>query len=97
MLNKAAKLVRKDLLVSDEIFEGDVLEKRRNRSVPNSLVKLISMIFEGGEPSRELPAGLRKVPVNLSQLIRFNSMKQKRGEEHGNFVTSKTTNHRYQF
>ena len=97
MLNKAAKLVRKDLLVSDEIFEGDVLEKRRNRSVPNSLVKLISMIFEGGEPSRELPAGLRKVPVNLSQLIRFNSMKQKRGEEYGNFATSKTTNHRYQF
>ena len=90
--------MRKDLLVSDEIFEGDVLEKRRNRSVPNSLVKLISMIFEGGEePSRELPAGLRKVPVNLSQLIRFNSMKQKRGEEHGNFATSKTTNHCYQF
>ena len=46
--NKAAKILRKDLLVTDEVFEGDVSEKRQSRSAPNSLVKLISMIFEGG-------------------------------------------------
>ena len=42
MLNKVAKIVRKDLLVSDETFE-DVSGKRQSRSVPNSLVKLIIM------------------------------------------------------
>ena len=61
MLNKAAKIVCKDLLVSDELFDDDVSDKRQNRSVANSLVKLISMILEGGEPSRELSAGLQKV------------------------------------
>ena len=48
VLNKATKKVRKDLFVSDEIFEGDVSEKRQSRSVPNSLAKLISMIFKEG-------------------------------------------------
>ena len=38
MLNKAAKIVRKYLLVGDEIFDGDVSEKRQRRSVSNSLV-----------------------------------------------------------
>ena len=80
VLNKAAKIVRKDLLVSYEICDGDVSEKRQSCSVSNSLVNLISMILEGGEPSPELSAGLQKVSVNLSQLIRFNSVKQKRQE-----------------
>ena len=38
MLNKTAKRVAKielkDLLLSDEIFDGDVSEKRQSRSVP---------------------------------------------------------------
>ena len=46
----------------------------------NSFVKLISMILEGGETSCELPAGLQKISVNLYQLVRFNSVKQKCGE-----------------
>ena len=78
VLNKTAKKVRKDLLVSEEIFDDDVSETRQRHSVPKSLVKLMSMILEEGEPSRELSAGLQKVSVNLSQLIRFNSVKQKR-------------------
>ena len=79
VLNKAVKIVRKNLLVNDEIFDGDIWEKRQSRSVPNSLVKLISMIL-GGEPLRELSAGLQKVSINLSQRISFNSVKQKRQE-----------------
>ena len=90
VLNKAAKIVRKDLLVSDEIFDGDVSEKRQSRSVPNSLVKLISMILEGMEPSRELSAGLQKVCVNLSQPIKFNSVKQKRQQGTQKFRHSKS-------
>ena len=80
VLNKVAKIVRKDLFVSHEIFDGDLSEKRQSRSVPNSLVKLISMILEGEKPSRELSADLQKFSVNLSQLIRFNIVKQKRQE-----------------
>ena len=34
----------------------------------------------GGEPLRELSAGLQKVSINLSQRISFNSVKQKRQE-----------------
>ena len=90
VLNKAAKIVRKDLLVSDEIFDGDVSEKWQSRSVPNSLVKLISMILEGMEPSRELSAGLQKVCVNLSQPIKFNSVKQKRQQGTQKFRHSKS-------
>ena len=75
-INKAAKIVCKDLLVSQEIFDGDVSEKRQSYSVLNSLVKLISMILEGGEPSRKFSAGLQKVSENLSQLNSFNSEKQ---------------------
>ena len=89
MFNKAAKIVRKYLLVNNEIFDGDVSEKRQSRSVPNSLVKLISMILEGGEPSHELSAGLQKVSVNLSKLIRFSSMKQKHREKTQKFHHSK--------
>ena len=54
VINKAAKTVWKDLLGSDGIFDGDVSEKRQSLSVPNSLVKLIIMILEVGESSREL-------------------------------------------
>ena len=87
-LNKAAKIVRKDLLISDETFDVDFSEKRQSRSVPNSLVKLISMILEG-EPSHELSAGLQKVSVNLSQLIRSNSVNWKRREGTQKFRHSK--------
>ena len=53
MLNKAAKIVRKDLLVSDQ-FLMVMLEKNVKFVLSlNSLVKLISMILEGGKPSRE--------------------------------------------
>ena len=45
VLNKATKKVCKDLLVSDEIFDGDVSEKHQSHSVPNSLGKLTSMIL----------------------------------------------------
>ena len=89
VLNKAAKIVHKDLLVGDEIFDGDASETLQSHSAPNSLVKLISMILEGEEPSHELSAGLQKVSINLSQLIRFNSVKQKRPERTQKFRHSK--------
>ena len=75
-INKAAKIVRKDLPGSDGIFDGDVSEKRQSLSVPNSLVKLIIMILEVGESSRELSAGLQ-VSANHYQLISLNSEKQR--------------------
>ena len=83
MPNKAAKIVRKDLLVSDDIFDGDVSENRQSHSIPNSLVQLISMILELS------PVALQKVSVNLFQLIRFNSVKQKIREGTQKFRHSK--------
>ena len=77
------------MLVSDDTLDCDVSEKRQNLSVPNSLVKLISIILEEGEPSRELSVGLQKVSANLSQLIRFNSVKQKHREGTQKFRHSK--------
>ena len=53
------------------------------------MVKLISIILEGGEPLRELSAGLQKVSGNFFQLIRFNSVKQKRRQRTQNFCHSK--------
>ena len=47
------------------------------------------MILERGESSRELSAGLQKVSVNLSQLFRFSSMKQKCREGAQKFRHSK--------
>ena len=44
----------------------------------------------GGEPLRELSAGLQKVSINLSQQISFNSVKQKRQEGTQKFRHSKS-------
>ena len=87
-LNKAAKIVCKDFLASDESFDGDVSEKRQSHSVLNSLIQLMTMILEGGESSRELPAGLQ-VCANLFQLISSNSVKQKHREGTQKFHDSK--------
>ena len=92
VLNRTAKIVPKDLLVSDEIFDNDVSKKCQSRSVTNSLVKLINIILEGGEPSLELSSGLQKVSANLSQLMRFNIVKQKRREGIQTFCHSKKNN-----
>ena len=79
VFNKATKIMRKDLLVSVRFLM--VMFQKSFKAVLSltlwSSYILISMILEGGEPSGELSAGLRKVSVNPSQLIRFNSVKQK--------------------
>ena len=76
VINKAAKIVRKDFPGSDGIFDGDVSEKRQSLSLANSLIKLIIMILEVGESSRELSVGLQ-VSANHYQLISLNSEKQR--------------------
>ena len=52
--------------------------RRDSQSVPEILTKLVSIILEGGQAGSNLSISLRKVSINIPQLIHFNSVKQKR-------------------
>ena len=81
ILSKAAKLIRKLILQSDdEIFDGNTSYERKKKSVPDSLTKFLCMILEGGNVDRKLSSSLCKVAINIGQLIRFNTVKQTRKE-----------------
>ena len=69
----------------DEIFNGNTLRTKMNASVPDSLVRLISLLLEGGKSSKVISPSLRRVSTNIAQLIRFNSVKQVRRTEVENF------------
>ena len=91
VFNKATKIMRKYLLVSVRFLM--VMFQKSFKAVLSltlwSSYILISMILEGGEPSGELSAGLLKASVNLSQLIKFNSVKQKRRDRTEKYRHSK--------
>ena len=63
---------------NDVVFNGDTSRPKMNASVPESLVKLISLLLEGGKTNREIPPNLRRVSTNIAQLIRLNSVKEVR-------------------
>ena len=73
ILSKAAHIIRCSLLTVDEVFNGNVSREQQTNSVPPSLVQLIELILQG-----EKTQNLGHISVNLAQLIRFNSVKQKR-------------------
>ena len=77
ILSKAARIIRRSLLSTDEVFNGDVSRERHTASVPSSLVQLIELILEGKYVLTKNP-NLRRISENIAQLIRFNSVKQKR-------------------
>ena len=45
-------------------------------NVPTILVRLVSMILEGGKPNRELNESQRRIACNIAQIIKFNAAKQ---------------------
>ena len=47
-LVRAASIIRRTLLINDEVFDGDLSEESERKSVPSSLVQLISLILVGG-------------------------------------------------
>ena len=78
IIAKATKVTRKYLLVDDEIFDGDVSAERQVASVTPILITLMSLILEGGKPNRVISTKLHRISANISQLIRFNAVKQTR-------------------
>ena len=78
IIAKAAKVIRKYLLVDDEIFDGDVSAERQVASVPPLLITLVSFILEGGKPDRVISTNLQRISANISQIIRFDAVKQTR-------------------
>ena len=79
-LAKAAHIIRSYLFENDEIFDGDVSPHRRTNSIPTCLVQLIGLILEGGGLNQQNTRAIR-ICENIGQLIRFNSVKQKRRVE----------------
>ena len=73
--SKAAHIIRCSLLTVDEVFNGNVSREQQTNSVPPSLVQLIELILQGEKAQN---TNLRHISVNLAQLIRFNTVKQKR-------------------
>ena len=71
-----AHILRKQLFLNKEVFDGALTRKRKRDSVPLLLVQTIQMILEGN--AREISNESSHVPVNISQLIRLNSVKQQR-------------------
>ena len=53
--------------------------ERQVQSVPEKLIKLISMILEGGDQS--LSTSQHKISINIALRIHFNSVKRKRSEK----------------
>ena len=76
MVAEVAHILRKQLFLNKEVFDGALTRKRKRDSVPLLLVQMIQMILEGN--AREISNESSRIPVNISQLIRFNSVKQQR-------------------
>ena len=73
----AARRIRKVLFCNNQTFNGDTSYESQASSVPNILIRLISMILEGGKTDRELNSSQTRIACNISQIIKFNSMKEK--------------------
>ena len=54
VIAKAASIVRRDMFIRDEIFDGDLSRHRQTLSVSSTLLQLVSLILEGGK-SAEMP------------------------------------------
>ena len=79
ILAKAANIIRRELFLRDELFDGDISRTKQTDSVPLTLINLISLILEGGIPEIQSKNSM-KIATNFSQLIRFISVKSKRKE-----------------
>ena len=65
---KAAKIIRKYMFETDEVFNGDFSEERQLKAVPPHLLLLLGLILEG---SKDLNVSdtTASVALKLSQLV----------------------------
>ena len=80
LLAKAAQIIRKDLLRHEQQFNGDISKERQFEGISSSIFQLISLIIEGGNAQDYTPKYPEKIIANLSQLVMFNTVKNKRKE-----------------
>ena len=80
LLAKAAQIIRKDLLRHEQQSNGDILKERQFEGISSSTFQLISLIIEGGNAQDYTPKYPEKIIANLSQLVMFNTVKNKRKE-----------------
>ena len=78
ILAKAAKIVRKHLFLNEEVFDGDISKARQMSSVPAHLLHLLGLILEGSTDQTSMNDTSQSIALNIAQLIRFNSVQQKR-------------------
>ena len=88
VFSKTARAIRMRLFEKEECFDGDMSVEIQVQSVPDILIKFISMILEGGDFNRSLFTSLHKISTNTAKLIHFNSVKRKRSEKIQNFCCS---------
>ena len=80
LLAKAAQIIRKDLLRHEQQFNGDISKERQFEGISSSIFQLISLIIEGGNAQDYTPKYPEKIIANLSRLVMFNTVKNKRKE-----------------
>ena len=77
---KAEKIIRKYMLETDEVFNGDFPEERQLKAVPSHLLLLLGLILEGSK-DLNISDTTASAALKLSQLVRFNAVKKKRKKE----------------
>ena len=77
-LVQAAKLIHQDLFNNENEFKFNFDKHSQKNSVPMSLLMLLQIILEGANVSLLDDNKTRDIAVGLSQLVKFNSIKQKR-------------------
>ena len=81
LLAKAAQIIRKDLLRHEQHFNGVISKERHFEEIPSSIFQLISLIIEAGYTQDSTPESSKKIIGNLSQLVMFNTVKNKLKEK----------------
>ncbi len=79
-LARAAKIVRRDMLKLQSIFTGTFDKDCQVKSVPHSLLALVSMIHNGPSIKSQGVDGLSQATLSVAQLLQYNSFVRQRPE-----------------
>ena len=82
-LARAAKIVRKDMLKLQSTFTGTFNKDCQVKSVPNSLLTLVSMIHRGPSIKAQGVDGFSQATLSVAQLLQYNCFVRQRHEAAG--------------
>lgn len=86
-LAAAANIVRRDMFQQQSVFTGSFDPECQVKSVPQSLLSLVSMVLNGPNIKSSDGEGLSQATLSIAQLMQYNSSVRKRSAE------NKTTYH----